>query len=397
VTVLNVVVGITGGIAAYKAVAVVRALVLAGHDVHVVATEGALRFVGKPTLEAISRNPVNTDLYEGVAQVRHVAIGQAADLIVIAPATANTIAKLAAGIADDLLGNTVLASTAPVVIAPAMHTEMWQNPATVANVALLRERGVHVVGPAVGQLTGTDSGPGRMSEPDDIVRASLGVLAPRDLAGRRIVVSAGGTREALDPVRFIGNRSSGRQGIAIAVAASARGADVTLVGANLEVRPPASAGLRLVEVGSTLELEAAMRDAAADADVVIMAAAVADYRPETVAGEKIKKDQQGDTLQLTLVRNPDILQSLAHDRRAGQVVVGFAAETEHDRDALLALGRSKVARKGVDYLVLNRVGWTEGFATEGNEIIILDAAGDIVGEASGSKASVAGPILDLLA
>jgi phosphopantothenoylcysteine decarboxylase/phosphopantothenate--cysteine ligase len=397
VTVLNVVVGVTGGIAAYKAVAVVRGLVLAGHDVHVIATEAALRFVGKPTLEAISRNTVHTDLYEGVAQVRHVAIGQAADLIVIAPATANTIAKLAAGIADDLLGNTVLASTAPVVIAPAMHTEMWQNPATVANVALLRERGVHVVGPAVGQLTGTDSGPGRMSEPDDIVAASLGVLAPRDLVGRRIVVSAGGTREALDPVRFIGNRSSGRQGIAIAVAASARGADVTLVGANLEVRPPASAGLHLVEVGSTLELEAAMTDAAAAADVVIMAAAVADYRPETVAGEKIKKDTQGDTLQLTLVRNPDILQALARDRRPGQLVVGFAAETEHDRDALLALGRAKVARKGVDYLVLNRVGWTEGFATEGNEIIILDAAGDIVGEASGSKASVAGPILDLLA
>jgi phosphopantothenoylcysteine decarboxylase/phosphopantothenate--cysteine ligase len=397
VTVLNVVVGITGGIAAYKAVAVVRALVLAGHDVHVVATEGALRFVGKPTLEAISRNPVNTDLYEGVAQVRHVAIGQAADLIVIAPATANTIAKLAAGIADDLLGNTVLASTAPVVIAPAMHTEMWQNPATVANIALLRERGVHVIGPAVGQLTGTDSGPGRMSEPDDIVAGALAVLAPRDLAARRIVVSAGGTREALDPVRYIGNRSSGRQGVAIAVAAAARGADVTLVGANLEVRVPASSGIRLLEVGSTLELAAAMTDAAADADVVIMAAAVADYRPESVAETKIKKDDHGDTLQLTLVRNPDILQALARDRHDGQIVIGFAAETERERDALLALGRAKIARKGADYLVLNRVGWSEGFATEGNEIIILDAAGDIVGEASGSKASVAGPILDLLA
>jgi phosphopantothenoylcysteine decarboxylase/phosphopantothenate--cysteine ligase len=396
VTVLNVVVGITGGIAAYKAVAVVRALVLAGHDVHVVATEGALRFVGKPTLEAISRNTVHSELYEGVAEVRHVAIGQAADLIVIAPATANSIAKLAAGIADDLLGNTVLASTAPVVIAPAMHTEMWQNPATVANVDLLRRRGIHIVGPGVGQLTGKDAGPGRMSEPDDIVAAALAVLAPKDLLGRRILVTAGGTREPLDPVRYIGNRSSGRQGIAIAVAAAARGADVTLIGANLEVRPPTSAGIRLVEVATTLELQRAATDAAADAHVVIMAAAVADYRPESVAESKIKKETQGDTLQLTLVRNPDILRSLVDSRRDGQVVIGFAAETEPDREALLDLGRSKIARKGADYLVLNRVGWTEGFATEGNAIIILDAAGDIVGEASGSKASVAGPILDLL-
>jgi phosphopantothenoylcysteine decarboxylase/phosphopantothenate--cysteine ligase len=402
VTVLNVVVGITGGIAAYKAVSVVRSLVLAGHDVHVVVTEGALRFVGKPTLEAISRNTVHSDLYEGVAEVRHVALGQAADLIIIAPATANSIAKLAAGIADDLLGNTVLASTAPVVIAPAMHTEMWQNAATVANVALLRDRGVHVVGPAVGQLTGADSGPGRMSEPDDIVAAALAVLAPRDLEGKRIVVTAGGTREAIDPVRFIGNRSSGRQGIAIAVAAAARGADVTLIGANLEVRPPASAAIRLVEVASTLELESAVADAAADADVVIMAAAVADYRPGSVAASKIKKESQGDSLRLDLVRNPDILRGLVEARendparRDGQVIVGFAAETEADRDALLELGRAKIARKGADYLVLNRVGWTEGFATEGNAVIILDAAGDIVGEASGSKASVAGPILDLL-
>jgi len=396
VTVLNVVVGITGGIAAYKAVAVVRALVLAGHDVHVVATDAALKFVGKPTLEAISRNTVHTDLYEGVAQVRHVAIGQAADLIVIAPATANSIAKLAGGLADDLLGNTVLASTAPVVIAPAMHTEMWQNPATVANVAVLRSRGIHVVGPAVGQLTGSDSGAGRMSEPDDIVAAALAVVAPKDLAGRRIVVTAGGTREPLDPVRYIGNRSSGKQGLAIALAAAARGASVTLVGANLEVRAAASDSLRVVHVGTTLELQAAVDEAAADADVVVMAAAVADYRPESVADAKIKKETQGDTLRLTLVKNPDILAGLAARRRPGQTIVGFAAETEHDRDALLELGRAKIARKGADYLVLNRVGWTEGFATDGNAVIVLDRAGDIVSEASGSKASVAERILDLL-
>jgi phosphopantothenoylcysteine decarboxylase/phosphopantothenate--cysteine ligase len=396
VTVLNVVVGITGGIAAYKAVAVVRALVLAGHDVHVVATDAALKFVGKPTLEAISRNTVHTDLYEGVAEVRHVAIGQAADLIVIAPATANSIAKLANGLADDLLGNTLLASTAPVVIAPAMHTEMWQNPATVANVAVLRSRGVHVVGPGVGQLTGKDSGPGRMSEPDDIVAAALAAVAPKDLLGKRILVTAGGTREALDPVRYIGNRSSGKQGLAIALAAASRGADVTLVGANLEVHAAASDNLTVVHVGSTLELEAAVVEAAPDADVVVMAAAVADYRPESVAQSKIKKETQGDTLQLTLVKNPDILAGLAGARRPGQTIIGFAAETEQQRDALVELGRAKIARKGADYLVLNRVGWTEGFATDGNAVIVVNAAGDIVSEASGSKASVAERILDLL-
>jgi phosphopantothenoylcysteine decarboxylase/phosphopantothenate--cysteine ligase len=391
---MNIVVGITGGIAAYKAVNVVRALVLSGHDVHVVATENALRFVGRPTLEAISRNLVHTDLYEGVAEVRHVAIGQAADLIIVAPATANSIAKLAGGFADDLLGNTILASTAPLVIAPAMHTEMWQNPATVANIALLRERGVTIVGPAVGQLTGTDSGPGRMSEPDDIVAAALAVVRPQDLAGRRILVTAGGTREPLDPVRFIGNRSSGKQGVALAIAAAARGADVTLVAANLEVDAPAS--VAVVRVGSTLELADAVAAAAPLADVVIMAAAVADYRPDTVAESKIKKEQQGDILDLRLVKNPDILRGLAEVRQPGQVIIGFAAETERDDAALLELGRAKVARKGCDFLIVNRVGWNEGFATERNTVVMLNNSGDRVGEATGSKQSVADRILDLL-
>jgi len=394
VTALNVVVGIAGGIAAYKAVNVVRGFVLAGHNVQVVATTAALRFVGKPTLEAISRNPVHTDLYEGVAEVRHVAIGQAADLIVVAPATAHTIAKLATGLADDLLGNTILASTAPIVIAPAMHTEMWQNPATVANIETLRSRGVTVVGPGVGHLTGKDVGPGRMSEPDDIVAEALAVVSPKDLAGKRIVVTAGGTREALDPVRFIGNRSSGKQGLALALAASERGAEVTLIGANLEVHAPDR--IRVQHVSSTLELADAVTAAAASADVVIMAAAVADYRPESVAESKIKKETQGDILQLTLVKNPDILQGLSAARTPGQVVIGFAAETETDRDRLLAIGRAKIVRKGSDYLVINTVGWTEGFATEGNSIIIVDAAGVIVGEATGSKTTVAHRILDLL-
>ena len=392
---LNVVVGVTGGIAAYKAVSVVRALVLAGHDVHVVATENALRFVGRPTLEAISRNTVHSDLYEGVAEVRHVAIGQAADLIVVAPATANTIAKLAAGLADDLLGNTILASTAPLVIAPAMHTEMWQNAATVANIATLRQRGVTVVGPAVGQLTGADSGPGRMSEPEEIVEVALRTAAGRqDLAGRRILVTAGGTREPIDPVRFIGNRSSGKQGVALAVAAADRGAEVTLIAANLEVDVPAT--VQVVRVRSTLDLEKAATSAAESADIVIMAAAVADYRPETVADAKIKKDVQGDVLDLRLVKNPDILAGLAANRRAGQVIVGFAAETEPDDAKLKQLGAAKVARKGADLLVVNRVGWNEGFATEGNTVIVLNRTGDIVGEASGSKRSVADRILDLL-
>ncbi len=397
---MNIVVGITGGIAAYKAVGVVRALVLEGHDVHVVATDAALRFVGRPTLEAISRNPVHSDLYEGVAEVRHVAMGQRADLIVIAPATAHTLAKLATGLADDLLGNTVLASTAPLVLAPAMHTEMWQHPATVANVALLVERGARIVGPASGQLTGSDSGPGRMAEPDEIVAAARSVMGPRDLAGRHILITAGGTREPLDPVRFIGNRSSGKQGVALARAAAARGAQVTLIVANIDdgvLSPSGSgSGFDVIHVSTTAELQEATLLAAGQADTVIMAAAVADYRPETIADAKIKKEHQGDTLDLHLVRNPDILKELTAARRDGQVVVGFAAETEADRDALLELARAKAKRKGVDHLVVNRVGWTEGFATDRNAIIMLDAAGDIVAEAEGSKASVADRILDVI-
>jgi phosphopantothenoylcysteine decarboxylase/phosphopantothenate--cysteine ligase len=391
---LRVVVGVTGGIAAYKAVGVIRLLVLAGHDVQVVATDAALRFVGKPTLEAISRNPVHTDLYEGVAEVRHVAIGQAADLIVVAPATANTIAKLAAGLADDLLGNTILASRAPLVLAPAMHTEMWQNPATAANIAVLWERGVTIVGPASGQLTGTDAGLGRMVEPDEIVAAALAAAAPKNLVGKRIVITAGGTREPLDPVRFIGNRSSGKQGIALALNAAARGAEVTLIGANLEIAVPSS--VRVQQVSTTRELEAATKAAAQDADVIIMAAAVADYRPESVAESKIKKETQGDRLTLELVRNPDILRELSEARRPGQVIIGFAAETENDRERLLETGRAKIVRKGADLLVLNTVGWTDGFAAETNSIIVVNAAGDIVSEATGSKSSVAARILDLL-
>ncbi len=394
---LNVVVGITGGIAAYKAVGVVRALVLAGHDVHVVPTEAALRFVGRPTLEALSRNPEHTDLYEGVAEVRHVAIGQAADLIVIAPATANTIAKLATGLADDLLGNTVLASEAPIVIAPAMHTEMWRHPATRANIATLEARGVTVVGPAVGQLTGADSGPGRMEEPETIVAAALEVAAAsarRDLAGLRVVVTAGGTREPLDPVRFLGNRSSGKQGVAIANAARARGAEVTLIAANLEVPEPDGCDIR--HVSSALELQQAVTDAAKGADVVVMAAAVADYRPGDVSETKIKKDASDDGMTLELVRNPDILAGLGHAPHDGTLLVGFAAETEADEQRLLELGRAKREAKGADLLAINRVGWSEGFASDENAVVVIGRGGEIVTRVHGTKMSVAHGILDVV-
>jgi len=397
---VNIVVGITGGIAAYKAVGVVRALVLAGHDVHVVATENALRFVGRPTLEAISRNAVHSDLYEGVAEVRHVAIGQAAQLIVVAPATANTIAKLAIGLADDLLGNTILASTAPIVIAPAMHTEMWLHQATQANIATLLDRGVSVVGPASGQLTGADSGPGRMADQETIVAAALErVRSSRDLAGVRVLVTAGGTREPLDPVRFIGNRSSGKQGLAIAEAATRRGATVTVVAAHLEssLAADVATSVESVVANTALEVEAAVNARLSESDVVIMAAAIADYRPLTISESKIKKDAVGDTLELSLVRNPDILTGISAIARSDQVIVGFAAETEADDAALLALGREKLERKGCDYLVLNRVGWSEGFGTDTNRIVVLDRAGAIVGEASGSKRAIADHILDLVA
>ncbi|WP_344753373.1 bifunctional phosphopantothenoylcysteine decarboxylase/phosphopantothenate synthase [Gryllotalpicola koreensis] len=415
---MTIVVGVTGGIAAYKSVSLVRSLVLAGHDVHVVPTDAALKFVGKPTWEAISRNPVTADLYDGVDEVRHVALGQKADLIIIAPATANTIAKLAHGIVDDLLTNTVLASKAPVVIAPAMHTEMWQAPATQANVRTLRERGVVVIGPASGQLTGDDSGPGRMEEPETIAHAALKQLAgvgqaPQasvtrarrarveeandaarlDLDGLRVVVTAGGTREPFDPVRFMGNRSSGKQGMAIAAAAAARGANVTLIAANIGTEAVPD-GIAVEPVGTTLELEKAVTDAAREADVVIMAAAVADYRPAQVQQGKIKKEHTGDRLTVEFVVNPDILAELSAARREGQLVIGFAAETESDPATLLELGRSKIARKGCDFLVVNNVGWNHGFAADDNDVIVLNTSGDIVMEASGTKLSVADRILD---
>ena len=398
-----VVVGVTGGIAAYKTVQVVRTLVTSGHEVHVVPTAEALRFVGTATWEAVSRNSVTTSVHDDVAQVRHVALGTSADLVIVAPATANTLARMAAGIADDLLGVTLLATTAPVVVAPAMHTAMWEHAATQQNIQTLRGRGVHVVGPADGPLTGGDSGPGRMVEPDEIVAAALavaaGTAAHGDLAGRRVAVSTGGTREPIDPVRFLGNRSSGRQGAEIALAAADRGADVTLVAAHVDdgvltavARHPL---ITLVRASTAADLESAMTDAAATADVVVMVAAVADYRAAEVAAHKLRKED--GPLQLDLVENPDILTGLVAARRTGQTIVGFAAETASDDAELLERGRRKRARKGVDLLAVNRVSWDEGFEAAENRVLLLDARGEVVADAAGTKRAVADAVWEAVA
>jgi len=392
---MNIVVGVTGGIAAYKTVHLVRLLIKAGYDVTVIPTEDALRFVGMPTWESISRNPVTTSVHEDVARVRHVALGQAADLVIVAPATANTIAKMAAGLADDLLGTTLLATTAPVAIAPAMHTEMWRHPATQANIETLRARGVTIVGPGDGELTGGDSGPGRMLEPEAILDAALATVCPQDLAGVRIIVSTGGTREPLDPVRFLGNRSSGRQGTALAVSAADRGADVVLVAANVSADVLADAvrpGIRIENVATAADLGTAMRREAESADVLVMAAAVADYRPAETAERKLTKEA-GTLTRIDLVENEDIVAGLAAGRRQGQFVVAFAAETPQNEQELLDRARRKRERKGVDLLVVNEVGWEQGFEAADNTVQIVDAAG-IVGAVSGTKRQVADAVWD---
>ncbi|GAA1934421.1 bifunctional phosphopantothenoylcysteine decarboxylase/phosphopantothenate--cysteine ligase CoaBC [Microbacterium aoyamense] len=392
-------VGVTGGIAAYKTVHLVRLLVKEGHDVHVVPTADAVRFVGLPTWEAISRNPVTTSVHDDVARVRHVALGQSADLVIVAPATANSLAKMATGLADDLLGTTLLATTAPVVVAPAMHTEMWRHPATVANIATLRARGVVVVGPADGELTGGDSGPGRMTEPEAILEAALSLAAAADLDGCRVVVSAGGTREPIDPVRYIGNRSSGRQGVAVALAAADRGARVDLVAAHVDDGVLAAASIHprvtITRVGTAKELADAVGSAAAEADVVVMAAAVADYRVAEVSPRKLTKDRsQTKGMTLDLVENDDVLAGLVAARRDGQTIVGFAAETPAEGDTLLDRGRRKAARKRADLLAVNEVGWSVGFESGDNAVTLLDAAGEVVATPSGTKRAVADALWD---
>lgn len=396
VTKPKVVLGVSGGIAAYKACELLRRLTESGHDVRVVPTGSALNFVGAATWSALSGNPVSTEVWESVHEVPHVRIGQAADLVVVAPATADMLAKAAHGLADDLLTNTLLTARCPVVFAPAMHTEMWEHPATQENVATLRRRGAVVIEPAVGRLTGVDTGKGRLPDPGEIFEVCRRILArgtaAPDLVGRHVVVSAGGTREPLDPVRYLGNRSSGKQGYALAKAAAARGARVTLVEANTGIPDPA--GVDVVHVGTAVQLREAVLKATADADAVVMAAAVADFRPAVYAPGKIKKRDDVEAPVVELVRNPDILAEISADRALpDQVIVGFAAET----DDVLANGREKLRRKGCDLLVVNEVGERKTFGSEENEAVILASDGSDTPVPYGPKEALAEKVWDLVA
>lgn len=398
---LRIVVGVTGGIAAYKALGVIRAFVSDGHDVRVVVTEAALEFVGRASLEALSRNAVSVGLYDEVASVKHVELGQSADLVVVAPATANSIAQMANGLAPNLLGNVLLATRGHVVVAPAMHTEMWSNEATRENIARLRSRGVTVVGPDSGALTGDDVGVGRMAEPSEIVAVSYAALSERDAAsleGTRILISGGGTREPIDPVRFIGNRSSGAQAVALARAAQARGAQVTFVYAHLDVEVPL--GIEAIPAVTAAQMLEEMLRLAPDNDVVIMAAAVADYRVDFVSDEKLKKSSSQSGRTLTLVETTDVLSSLAAMPKRSFTLVGFAAETARGNE-LLALAREKLQRKGCDVIVANEVSWSTGIGTTHNDVTILkrnasSSGSEKVIRASGDKLSVAHRILDVL-
>jgi phosphopantothenoylcysteine decarboxylase/phosphopantothenate--cysteine ligase len=389
----EVVLGVCGGIAAYKACELLRLFTESGHGVRVVPTASALKFVGAPTWAALSGRPVATEVWDDVHEVPHVRIGRQAELVVVAPATADILARAAHGIADDLLTNTLLTATCPVVYAPAMHTEMWENPATRANVATLRARGAIVIEPAVGRLTGADTGKGRLPDPAQIFAAALRVLrrgpaTEADLAGRHVVVTAGGTREPLDPVRFLGNRSSGKQGYALARAAVARGARVTLIAANVTLPDPA--GAEVVGVGTTEELRKATVEAAAGADVVVMAAAPADFRPATVAAKKIKKTDEGTAPTIELVTNPDIAAELGAAKRAGQVLVAFAAET-HDA---LENARVKLVKKRADLIVVNEVGIDLVFGAEHNTVTIVGADGSTTALGELPKDDVADAIWD---
>jgi phosphopantothenoylcysteine decarboxylase/phosphopantothenate--cysteine ligase len=386
---MRILVGITGGIAAYKAVGVVRLLVEAGHDVKVIPTANALRFVGAATLEALSKNSVDPDLYTDVADVKHVALGQSADLIIVAPATASFIARTAAGLGDDLLSSSILASRAPVLVAPAMHTEMWENPSTVANVSTLRARGINVLEPAVGRLTGEDSGKGRMPEPETIVEAALNLFVPQDLAGVKVLITAGGTREPIDSVRFIGNNSSGLMGLALFKVAQSRGADVRLVAANLQV------GLTpgQVDVSTAKELREALIELVPSTDVLIMAAAVSDYRIESPSAAKLKKANLGSSPTLTLVENPDLLAEIGARRSMDHqpTLVGFAAETLSGSE-LVASARKKLQAKNVDLIVANDVTGGAIFGSDTTAIELVSASAESSFE--GSKLDASHAILD---
>ena len=393
----RVVLGVSGGIAAYKACELLRRFTESGHDVTAVPTAAALEFVGAPTWAALSGKPVSSEVWTDVHEVPHVHIGKSADVVVVAPATADVLAKAAHGLADDLLTNTLLTARCPVVFAPAMHTEMWEHPATQANVATLRQRGAIVIEPAEGRLTGADTGKGRLPEPAEIFELVTGVLgrgdAGNDLAGRKVVVSAGGTREYLDPVRFLGNRSSGLQGYALARAAAARGAHVTLVSANVSLADPA--GVSVVRVETTAQLRDAVVAATATADAVVMAAAPADFRPTSVSDAKIKKADDGSAPAIELAQNPDILAEISHDRaREGAVIVGFAAETGDTTGSVLELGRAKLARKGCDLLVVNQVGEDLTFGAPDNAGVVLSASAREREIPRGTKEALASVVWD---
>jgi phosphopantothenoylcysteine decarboxylase / phosphopantothenate---cysteine ligase len=404
-----VILGVAGGIAAYKACELLRLFTESGHRVRVVPTASALRFVGAPTWAALSGQPVADEVWADVHEVPHVTLGRHADLVVIAPATADLLAKAAHGLADDLLTNTLLTARCPVVYAPAMHTEMWEHPATVENVLTLRGRGAVVIEPAVGRLTGEDTGKGRLPDPAEIFAVALAVLrrggaAKPDLAGRRVVITAGGTREPLDPVRFLGNRSSGKQGYAFARTAVARGARVTLIAANVSLVEPA--GVELVRVGTTEELRKATLAAAPDADAIIMAAAPADFRPAHYQSSKIKKTDDGAAPTVELVTNPDIAAELGAAKRPGQVLVAFAAETPPTGNAALVggptskaaveSGRAKLNRKRADLIVVNEVGPELAFGTDDNAATVLGADGTVVELGRRAKEELADAVWDLV-
>jgi len=413
---VRIVLGVGGGIAAYKVASLLRLFTEAGHDVTVIPTEAATRFVGVATWEALSGHPVSNSVFDDVHTVNHVRLGHEAELIVVAPATADLLARAATGQANDLLSNTLLmAGGCPVLMAPAMHTEMWQHAATQANVETLRSRGITVLEPASGRLTGSDSGPGRLPEPEAIFEAALALAgAPSvpataplpasdavpssplgPLAGLTVTISAGGTREPLDPVRFLGNRSSGKQGVALAAAARDAGARVRLLAAHMDVPPPA--GVNAVKVETALELREAALHAAADSDVIIMAAAVADFRPADVSGTKIKKRDDAADPVISLVRNPDILRELVEVRDAAsrhQLIVGFAAETGDADGDVLDYAAAKLRRKACDLLVVNHVGQDKVFGEDTNSVVILSRTGSEPQEASGSKSDVAAAVID---
>lgn len=400
----RIVVGVSGGIAAYKACTVVRQLSEAGHSVRVIPTESALRFVGAATFEALSGQPVHTGVFDDVPEVPHVQLGKQADLVVVAPATADLLARAVHGRADDLLTATLLTARCPVLFAPAMHTEMWLHPATVDNVATLRRRGAVVLEPAAGRLTGTDSGSGRLPEAEEITTLAQLLLErhdalPYDLAGSKMVVTAGGTREPVDPVRFIGNRSSGKQGYAVARVAAQRGAEVTLIaGHTAGLIDPA--GVEVVHVSSAEQLGNAVSKHAADADVLVMAAAVADFRPARVAAAKIKKGVEAPTIEL--VRNDDVLAGAVRARAHGELpnlraIVGFAAETGDANGDVLFHARAKLRNKGCDLLVVNAVGEGRAFEVDSNDGWLLAADGTESGLQHGSKTLMASRIVDAIA